>query len=131
MTDTEIKVFKVDIHDIEVGKEILRLLSAYALDHQGGGEDLSEYCKGNLLKELRQRSNSSHIFFASIDSVNVGISTTFECFSTFAAKSLLNIHDFAVCPEFRRRGVGKAMMAYIEEFAQSMGYCKLTLEVIP
>ena len=129
MSNTDIKVFKADIHDEEVGKEILRLLSAYALDHQGGGEDLTGYCKENLLNELRRRSNTSHIFFAAIDGVNVGISTTFEGFSTFAAKSLLNIHDFAVCPEFRRKGVGKAMMAYIEEFARSRGYCKLTLEV--
>ena len=129
MGDTTIKVSKVDINDEEVGKELLRLLTAYALDRQGGGEDLSDYCKANLLNELKKRDNSCHIFFATIDGVNVGISTTFEGFSTFAAKPLLNIHDFAVCPEFRRRGVGKAMMAYIEEFARSRGYCKLTLEV--
>ena len=125
----EVKVFKVDIQDEDMGRELLRLLNAYALDHQGGGENLSDYCRQNLLNELKTRADSSHILIAAIDGINVGISTTFVGFSTFAARPLLNIHDFAVCPEHRRKGVGKAMMAYIEEFSRSMGYCKLTLEV--
>ena len=34
----------------------------------------------------------------------VGLATTFEGFSTFAAKPLINIHDIAVLPDYRGRG---------------------------
>jgi ribosomal protein S18 acetylase RimI-like enzyme len=42
---------------------------------------------------------------------------------------LLNIHDLAVLPEHRGRGVGRALLAAVEEHARRKGCCKLTLEV--
>ena len=43
---------------------------------------------------------------------------------------MLNIHDFCVSPNYRRRGLAIAMLMEIEQFARSQGYCKLTLEVL-
>lgn len=44
---------------------------------------------------------------------------------------LLNIHDLAVDPAHRRKGVGSALLFYIEHFARdNLGACKLTLEVL-
>ena len=44
--------------------------------------------------------------------------------------SLLNIHDITVTPEFRGRGLSKKIMQKVEEIAQEIGCCKITLEVL-
>jgi ribosomal protein S18 acetylase RimI-like enzyme len=58
------------------------------------------------------------------------VAICFEGFSTFACQPLLNIHDIAVLPERRRRGVASAMLAKAEDAARARGCCKLTLEVL-
>ena len=55
---------------------------------------------------------------------------SFRGFSTVAARPLLNIHDFAVAPEHRRRGLARALLAAVEEKAREIDCCKLTLEVL-
>ncbi|MDP7573186.1 MAG: GNAT family N-acetyltransferase, partial [Myxococcota bacterium] len=59
----------------------------------------------------------------------VGVAVCFLGFSTFQARPLLNIHDLAVLPEWRGRGVGRALLAAAEDRARQRGCCKLTLEV--
>jgi ribosomal protein S18 acetylase RimI-like enzyme len=51
-------------------------------------------------------------------------------FSTFEARPLVNVHDLAVLPEHRGRGVGRALLAGVEQRARARGCCKLTLEVL-
>jgi ribosomal protein S18 acetylase RimI-like enzyme len=65
-----------------------------------------------------------------LDGVPVGLANCFEGFSTFACKPLVNIHDFAVLPAQRGRGIAKGLMAFVEEQARLRGACKLTLEVL-
>jgi ribosomal protein S18 acetylase RimI-like enzyme len=50
-------------------------------------------------------------------------------YSTFRARPLLNLHDLAVQPEARERGVGGALLAAVESHARALGCCKVTLEV--
>jgi ribosomal protein S18 acetylase RimI-like enzyme len=59
----------------------------------------------------------------------VGLAVCFRGFSTFAARPLLNIHDFSVLPACRGAGVGRQLLAAIEERARAIGCCRLTLEV--
>ena len=59
----------------------------------------------------------------------VGLAICFQGFSTFRARPLLNIHDLAVLPDHRRRGVATALLAAVEAQALRRGCCKLTLEV--
>jgi len=74
---------------------------------------------------------TAHVFFAFVDgSEPAGLITSFEGFSTFKCKRLLSIHDCAVLPEYRNRGVCKAMLTFVQEFARSRDMCKLTLEVL-
>ena len=42
---------------------------------------------------------------------------------------LLNVHDLAVVPEWRGRGIGRSLLSAAEDRARSRGCCKLTLEV--
>jgi ribosomal protein S18 acetylase RimI-like enzyme len=59
----------------------------------------------------------------------VGIAVCFLGFSTFHAQRLLNVHDLAVSPGFRGRGIGRALLTEAESQARKRGCCKLTLEV--
>lgn len=95
----------------------------------GGGEDLSPFVKANLISALRERQGV-HIVLAFVEQKPAGLAICFESFSTFACKPLLNIHDFAVAPEFRGRGLAKRMLEKIEELARTFDCCKMTLEVL-
>ena len=53
----------------------------------------------------------------------------FRGFSTFAARPLLNIHDFVVLDQYRGQGIGRRVMDAVEAAARRLGCCKLTLEV--
>jgi len=58
-----------------------------------------------------------------------GIATCFLGFSTFAAKTLINIHDLAVAPNHRGHGVPRALLDAVEAKARDIGCVKVTLEV--
>jgi len=60
----------------------------------------------------------------------VGIAVCFRGFSTFAARPNLNLHDVAVRPDHRGRGVGRGLLQAVEARARALGCCKLTLEVL-
>ena len=55
---------------------------------------------------------------------------SFEGFSTFQCRPLLNIHDVAVAGKYRGEGLSKRLLAAAEELAVRLGCCKLTLEVL-
>jgi ribosomal protein S18 acetylase RimI-like enzyme len=95
----------------------------------GGGVELSEYTKNNLINELKARSNC-HIILAYVDRKPAGLAINFEGFSTFACRPTVNIHDLTVASEFRGLGLSKALLLKSEEIAIAKGCCKLTLEVL-
>ncbi len=70
------------------------------------------------------------MFLAYDGEAAVGVAVCFLGFSTFAAKPLVNLHDVAVVPTHRGRGVGWALLAAVEAKARELGCCKLTLEVL-
>jgi len=57
------------------------------------------------------------------------LAVCFTGFSTFRARALYNIHDLAVLPAWRGRGVGRRLLRAVEAQARERGYCKITLEV--
>ncbi|MBI3524554.1 MAG: GNAT family N-acetyltransferase [Betaproteobacteria bacterium] len=123
------EVVEADLSQSEHAEAVLNLLNAYALDAMGGGEDLSEFARANLIAELRRRP-SARVILAYADGIPAGLAICFEGFSTFACKPLLNIHDLAVAPQFRGQGISKLLLRKAEEIARQSGCCKLTLEVL-
>ncbi|MBC3885365.1 GNAT family N-acetyltransferase [Undibacterium griseum] len=121
---------KADLRNDRHTSDLLHLLNSYALDPMGGGEALSPYCRQHLISELQQRERTVHAFLLYQDHVAAAFSICIEGFSTFACKPLLNIHDFAVHPDFRGRQLGKHLMSQISQYAEQHGFCKLTLEVL-
>ena len=105
------------------------MLDSYARDPMGGGEGLNETVKQRLAAALAERAHAFSVL-AFDGETPVGLINCFEGFSTFAAKPLVNIHDVAVVPTHRGRGIAQLMMAEVERIAHERGCCKLTLEVL-
>ena len=108
---------------------LVMLLDAYASDPAGGGEPLSEFARQHLVSELASRPQAFSVL-AFDQGLPVGLVNCIEGFSTFACKTLVNIHDVAVLGSHRSRGVGKLLMQEAESQARARGACKLTLEVL-
>jgi GNAT superfamily N-acetyltransferase len=75
--------------------------------------------------ELDKLGDSAVTFLAFVGIEPAGIINGFKGFSTFAAKPLINIHDCAVSPQFRRRGICTLLLDAVEEYARSCGCCKV------
>ena len=94
----------------------------------GDGKPLSDTARRELIPGL-QRHPTTMVFLAYDGGEPVGLAICFRGFSTFAARPLLNIHDFFVRPDKRGNGIGRKLLDELERQARAAGCCKLTLEV--
>ncbi len=108
---------------------LVGLLNDYANDPMGGRAALAPAVKQHLVAELAKRPWVRTVL-AFVDGVPAGLAITMEGFSTFACKPLLNIHDLAVSPAYRGRGLSIQLLAQVEILARELGCCKITLEVL-
>ncbi|HEY3362290.1 MAG TPA: GNAT family N-acetyltransferase [Methanosarcina sp.] len=60
----------------------------------------------------------AEVFFAELDGVPAGFTVFFHNFSTFVGKPGLYIEDIFVKPEFRGKGIGKAMFLHCIKLAK-------------
>lgn len=104
-------------------------LNEYAKDDMGGGTELTEFTRQNLIAELKKRPNI-HVILAFVDENPAGLALCIEGFSSFDCKPLLNIHDLVVAPAYRGRGLSRRLLGKVEETATELGCSKLTLEVL-
>jgi ribosomal protein S18 acetylase RimI-like enzyme len=107
---------------------ILALLDMYSQNEFGAGRPLSAEARANLIPGL-MRHGGARVFLAFEAGEPAGLALSFIGFSSFQAKPLVNIHDLAVAPPFRGRGIGKALLDAVAEHARATGCCKVTLEV--
>jgi GNAT superfamily N-acetyltransferase len=125
---SSVTVLEAELDRPEHQRAVVDLLDWYAKDPMGNGRPLSDEVKKALLPGLRAHPTSL-IFIAYQGEEPVGIAVCFRGFSTFAARPLVNIHDLAVLPDRRGRGIGRLLLQAVERKARSLGCCKLTLEV--
>ena len=125
----ELSIRSVDYADPQQAAVLVALLDAYARDAMGGGEPLPARTRAELPGRLAEIPGAFSLL-AYLDGVPVGLATCFEGFSTFACRPLLNVHDLAVLPAWRGRGIGRALLARVETIARERDCCKLTLEVL-
>ncbi len=119
----------VDYQNPQQADELLSLLSSYATDVMGGGEDLLPHVKENLILALSEHPGAFSLI-AYVEGEAAGMANCFMGFSTFACAPLVNIHDFAVAPKYRGLQLSQLMLAKVEAIARERGCCKVTLEVL-
>jgi ribosomal protein S18 acetylase RimI-like enzyme len=125
---SSIEIVEADLSSREHQQAILELSNAYAMDPMGNGKPLSGEVRRKLISGLQQYPTTL-IFLAFQDKQAVGIATCFGGFSTFAARPLINIHDFYIIPKCRGQNIGQMLLAAVERKARAMDCCKITLEV--
>lgn len=109
-------------------RAVVTLTAAYAEDAMGNGGPLPDEVLDRLVPALRSHPTTL-VMLAYVGDLPVGIATCFVGFSTFAARPLVNIHDLAVLPAYRGRGIGQALLLAVERAARERGCVKVTLEV--
>ena len=123
--------FTIAVADLEKPAHadgLVEIIDAYAREPGGQREPLSPYARANLVEGLAEHP-SALVLLACIGEQPVGTAVCIWSYSTFAGKPSLNIHDLAVLPSHRGRGVGRGLLAEIERRARERGCAKITLEV--
>jgi ribosomal protein S18 acetylase RimI-like enzyme len=106
---------------------VVELLDMYCRDFFGNQAPLGDDVRQRLIPGLKKAGGTC--FLARDGEAFVGLAICLPSFSSFRARPLLNIHDIAVVPEHRGKGIGRALLAAIEQEARRQGCAKLTLEV--
>lgn len=126
----EFAVRRADLSQSVDCNALLALLDMYARDPMGGSTPLSQDTHQRLCNDLLAHPKAVSFLAHARSGEPIGLANCFEGYSTFKAQPLLNVHDIAVVPAWRSRGVGQALLAAAQEEAISRGCCKLTLEVL-
>lgn len=124
-----ISLVDVDLSRPDHARAVLELISRYARDPMGGGEDLTLEVKAVLVERLRARPDFFGVL-ALDGTTPAALINCFEGFSTFMARPLVNVHDVYVEPAYRGQGLSRRLLQRVEEVARSRGCGKLTLEVL-
>jgi GNAT superfamily N-acetyltransferase len=127
--EATVEIFEADLGRADHRQAVVELTSSYASDAMGIGGQLPPDVLERLVPGLRAMPTTL-ILLAYADGRAIGIATCFRGFSTFAAKPLINIHDLAVLPGYRGRGVGRRLLEAVVRKADTLGCCKVTLEVL-
>mgnify|MGYP000390945201 CR=1 FL=1 len=124
----DLLIRRANYSDASDSAAIVDLMQVYARDPMGGGESLSADVIRNLVPNLAQIPGAFTLLaFAGGEAV--GLVTCFVGFSTFKCKPLINIHDLSVLKTHRGTGIGRRLLAAVEEKARSLGCARVTLEV--
>lgn len=124
----ELEIVRADLTKEAHREAVLNITDMYAQDPMGMNRSLSEKTKVRLIDELQKFPCNLHLI-AFVDGEAAGIANCVFSFSTFYAQKVLNVHDLAVNPAFRRKGIGQALLAAVEKEAKNEDCCKVTLEV--
>ncbi len=123
-----IDIFEADLSNTSHVDAAVLLIDLYAREVNGTGQGLQDDVKAALPKGFASHP-TTQIFLAMIDDSPAGVAVCFGGYSTFRAKPILNIHDLAVHPDYRSKGVGSALLHHVESAARSSGCGFVTLEV--
>lgn len=122
-----VQVRRADLRNAVDAAAYLTMLEAYMRDPMGGIQRHDRTHQARLIIELIEFP--AYALLAEHAGQTIGFATCFRGYSTFRVAPILNVHDIAVLPAWRGRGVGRALLRAIEAQAHELGCCKLTLEV--
>ncbi len=113
---------RADVADIF---QLIQALAKYEnLSHQLTGSPQA------LEKDLFGKNPYAEAIIAEWEGKIVGFSLFFANYSTFLTKPGLYIEDIFVLPDYRRRGIGKAILTYIADLAVKRNAGRLEWSVL-
>lgn len=121
-------IVEADLARHEDARDVEEMTETYARDPLGNGGPLPPDVLARLINGLRA-TPTAIVFLAKVDGRLAGIATCFRGFSTFQARPLINVHDLAVHPGHRGRGIGRELLRAVVAKARALGCCRVTLEV--
>ena len=125
-----IQILAADYQNQDHARHLVQLLDQYARDPMGGGgTGLKPSVTENLIGEMIRRPQCFSVL-SYVDDTPAGLVNCIESFSSFNAKSVVNIHDVFVGPRFRGQSISRLMFDRVLEIAREKDCCKLTLEVL-
>lgn len=124
----KLQIVETDLSDSKHVEALLFSTDQYARDAMGISRPLSVDVKEVLVDELKKFPGYIG-FLAFVDGRPAGVANCVYSFSTFKAKKVINIHDLAVNPQYRGKGIGDALLAAVEGKGARENCCKVTLEV--
>jgi ribosomal protein S18 acetylase RimI-like enzyme len=112
-------------------RDFLELLDGYARDPMGGGRPLPGEVKMRVIPDLKARMlrGDALVLIARRAEKPIGLAVCLASYSTFRGMPVLNLHDLAVVPDERGKGVAKKLLEAVEDAARARNCCKITLEV--
>jgi ribosomal protein S18 acetylase RimI-like enzyme len=128
MSERAIEIRAADLGDPAQAAALVEILDAYAREPNGQSAPIPAEARASLAAGL-QANPTAFVLLAFDGARAVGAAVCFVGFSTFAGKPLVNLHDLAVLPSHRGRGIGSLLLAEVERCARERGACKVTLEV--
>ncbi len=129
MTSGDFEIVEADLSDPVDARDLVEMIDTYARDPMGAGEPLSERVRAEMVPGLRDHP-SCFVLLAREDGRAIGAAVCFIGFSSFVARPLVNVHDLSVVKERRGQGVGRRLLASVEQRARQLQCCRLTLEVM-
>ncbi len=112
-------------NDVEAIFTLIKALADY--------EKLSHLVTGNpqdLAKHLFGETLYIEAIVAEVKDQVVGFSLFFNNYSTFLTKPGIYLEDLFVLPEYRRQGIGKAMLNYLADLALARDVGRLEWSVL-
>jgi GNAT superfamily N-acetyltransferase len=109
------KIVRADLEDTHHQASLMVMAEAFSVDPFGANRPLSEPARAGLIDGLRAHPTTL-VFLAFEDEVPTGIAICFRGFSTFAARPVVNIHDFFVSKNVRGRGVSRALLDAVSAY---------------
>ena len=125
----DVLVRRADLSSPADAAAYVAMLDMYSRDAMGDGKPRDDDVRARIVPALLEHPTTL-IWLAFDGDRPVGVVTAFRGFSSFKARPLVNVHDIAVTPEMRGKGVGKALLAAAEAYARATNCCRLTLEVL-
>ncbi|HTO09314.1 MAG TPA: GNAT family N-acetyltransferase [Myxococcota bacterium] len=123
-----IQIREADLSREDDARALVEIVDSYARGPGGQNAPLSAAARARLPQGLRAHP-AAFALLAFDGGRPVGVAVCFVGFSTFHGQPLVNIHDLAVLPDHRARGIGSRLLEAVEQRARTLGACRVTLEV--
>lgn len=111
--------------DVFVLFELIQALAAY--------EKLSHAVTGSadlLLEHLFSSRPYAEAILAEYDGQAAGFALFFTSYSTFLTRPGIYLEDIFVLPEYRRQGIGKALLSHLAQLTVKRGFGRLEWSVL-